>query len=359
MKPISIVFAGSFQDYSGIILQHLIESTQYTVIGVITTPPLTSKNSLDQLNPVHQLAEKHHIPVMTPSVADDEVITEIQQEFGQPDFLLTAGYGKLLPASWLSFPRFKALNVHFSLLPAYRGANPAEWMLIRGETLAGVSVIEMSPEFDTGAIISRSAVAIEPADTRQSLYAKLYQRGGEITIKTIAKYLEWLTADEPIDVVAEISQKPELDTFELHLPPVVQKTSPTPYASRFTRDDGFIAWEYVQEAMQSQVETKKHSISPGKIGRQLAQSWFSSNENELAITHAELCQQIERSARALYGFPSLWTTVSTTKGEKRLKIHSAKIIKNAHQISLQLQQVQLAGQQVAKWNQIKNAITAN
>ena len=76
------------------------------------------------------------------------------------DFFLTAGYGKILPQSWLTFPKNGSLNLHFSLLPAYRGANPAEWAIMIGEKRTGITLMQMNQKLDGGDIIEQRELPI-------------------------------------------------------------------------------------------------------------------------------------------------------------------------------------------------------
>jgi len=103
----------------------------------------------------------------------------------RPDALVTVAYGRILPAGLLELPRLKPLNLHFSLLPAYRGAAPVAWALINGETSTGLSVIEMVPRLDAGPILAQEEVAIEPGETAGQLGLRLAERGARLLIETL------------------------------------------------------------------------------------------------------------------------------------------------------------------------------
>ncbi len=161
--------------------------------------------------PLYEIADLSKIPNIT-----------------KPDFLVVAGYGQKIPTGWLEFPRVMAINMHQSLLPEYRGANPSEWAILRGETKTGVTLLKMSEDFDQGDIIAQKEIAIEPTDTRQTLYDKLYRLGAELLVETLPKK-------------------------ELH--PRPQPKGDFFYARRLTRDDGFVPWEKF-DIHSKELETK-------------------------------------------------------------------------------------------------------
>jgi methionyl-tRNA formyltransferase len=250
----------------------------------------------------------------------------------KPDFLLTAGYGKLVPESWLSFPNKMSVNLHLSLLPDFRGANPAEWGLLLGMEKTGVTLIEMSPEFDTGKILAQAEIPVHNTDdTRETIYEKLYALGG----KHIAQWISNVDA----------------------LPKIPQTNSVYPYAARFLRDDGFMSW-HILEALVIGKEVSQDSIGQDQLmGKRLYEAW------SWCRTHSDICKTeslavfVARASRALRGFPRLWTLAPTPKGPKRLKIHLATTEKHNGTDLLKLENVQLEGQQPATWAQIKNAIS--
>src|SRR4030042_2446415 len=128
MKNIRIIFFGSFQTYSVQVLQCLTE--RFRVVAVVTTPPKPQGRHLTLTpTPVELFARRCDIPVFAP-----DQLKGVPRAMPKPDFFVVAGYGKRIPASWLTFPNVMALHAHPSLLPRYRGVFPAVWALLRGET---------------------------------------------------------------------------------------------------------------------------------------------------------------------------------------------------------------------------------
>ena len=175
----SVVFFGSFQNFSTKTLQKLIESHQFTINAVITTPPKPANHGVITKTHTHLFCEANNIPVYP--LEDLNFIPETIQK---PDFILVSGYGKIIPDNWLNFPKIMAINAHQSLLPNYAGRFPAQWAILNGETETGVTLIKMSAKFDKGDILAQSKINILPIDTSESLYTRLYELSAALFIET-------------------------------------------------------------------------------------------------------------------------------------------------------------------------------
>jgi methionyl-tRNA formyltransferase len=339
MTP-NVVFFGSFQNYSQLILDRLLASPLVKVVAVVTTPPPPNNKKQDiNKNPVQVMAEAQDLPVFIPEVMDDSALSSVMAVNSPIDYFVTAGYGKLLPPAWLTAPHLASLNLHFSLLPKYRGANPAEWALMLAETVTGVTLIEMSPEFDTGTMIAQATCDIASTDTRETLYQKLYELGGEVLPSMVATYHSFRTG-KPLPVESSTSETP---VITLTLPPLAQSESPTPYAKRLRREDGFIPWSMIQASMNG-VASDPISTS-GSLSESLQTMCRYLKQSITA-------DFLERATRALAGFPGVWTVIPTAKGEKRMKILSGRIENDRFVLQL----VQVEGQSPANWNQVKNVV---
>lgn len=204
----SVVFFGSFQNFSTNTLQKLINSNLFAINAVITTPPRPGDRGTITKTHTHLFCEQNNIPVY-PLENLDTIPIQIQK----PDFILVSGYGKIIPQNWLNFPKLMAINAHQSLLPAYAGRFPAQWAILKGEKETGVTLIKMSSKFDKGEIIIQSKIDILPTDTSNTLYTKLY----------------------------DLSAKLFIDTA-----PIIDKIIPTPqsgsgfYARQLTKDDSYV-----------------------------------------------------------------------------------------------------------------------
>ena len=148
-------------------------SSEHQVVLVITQPdkPAGRGRAIKQ-SVVGEWASSRGIPVVKPITSDD-LIGSIEDL----DCVVTIGYGVLLPQHILDLPKHGFINLHFSLLPAYRGAAPAQWALQNGETSTGVSVFQLEKGMDTGPIYSQRAIAIDPKWRTVELLQALAQEG--------------------------------------------------------------------------------------------------------------------------------------------------------------------------------------
>lgn len=124
-----------------------------------------------------QYAEEFGYPVVKP-----DRLRDVQEQLTRyaSDYILTAAYGKILPPWLLALPRFGAYNLHASLLPRWRGANPIAWAIRAGDTETGVTLMEMDRGLDTGPVVGQRRVTIEDQDTTGSLTEKLAQTAAEL-----------------------------------------------------------------------------------------------------------------------------------------------------------------------------------
>lgn len=136
--------------------------------GRVLTPPA-----------VKLAAAELGIPVLQPRrVREPEFIGTLRTH--EPDAIVVAAYGQILPREILALPRFGCINIHASLLPAYRGAAPINWAIIRGERETGITIMQMDEGMDTGAILLQERIPIDPDDTAGTLGEKLSVLGANM-----------------------------------------------------------------------------------------------------------------------------------------------------------------------------------
>ena len=185
-KPVSdarIVFMGT-PDFAAETLTALCEAG-YTVVLAVTQPDRPKGRKMEILSgPVHAEAVRRGIPVFQPRrVRDPEAVERIRE--AEPDLIAVAAFGQIIPASILAMPEYGCLNVHASLLPAYRGAAPIQTAILDGAGETGVTIMRMNEGLDTGDIITQRAVQIAPEDTGGSLFDKLSRLGADLLVETI------------------------------------------------------------------------------------------------------------------------------------------------------------------------------
>lgn len=166
-----VIFMGT-PDYAVVTLEALIKAG-HEVAAVFAQPdkPVGRKRILTA-PPVKVCAEENGIPVFQPQTLKGEETAE-QIRAIAPDVIVVVAYGKLLPESILSIPKYGCVNGHASLLPAYRGASPIQWCIVCGEKKTGVTVMQMDKGMDTGDILSVEEVEIGEEETAEELFERL------------------------------------------------------------------------------------------------------------------------------------------------------------------------------------------
>ena len=149
-----------------------------SVAAVVTQPDKPAGRSLAVVpGPVKAAALKLGLVVLVP---ETPALVAVQLRQFKPDLAVSVAYGKILPQEILSLPVLGSLNVHFSLLPRYRGAAPVQWCLARGETKTGVTVFWMEPKLDAGPIFIQRETAVFADEDAGGLFARLGELGREL-----------------------------------------------------------------------------------------------------------------------------------------------------------------------------------
>lgn len=181
-----IIFFGT-PEFAEIILERLIDS-EYKPSLVVTAPdkPVGRKQVLTP-PPVKSLAIEHGIEVLQPHKLDEKFAYSLQ--LTAYSLFVVAAYGKIIPKNILDIPKRGTLNVHPSLLPAYRGASPIQTALLHGDTKGGLTIMLMDEKMDHGPILTQRKWQITNSDTTETLSKKLADLGAELLIETIPKLL--------------------------------------------------------------------------------------------------------------------------------------------------------------------------
>lgn len=198
MSTCRIVFMGT-PAFAVPPLEALLASP-YQVVGVFTQPdrPVGRGQQL-AAPPVKQRALAHGLPVFQPAKlrGNDEALAKLKE--WAPDCIVVVAYGQILPVPVLDLPPFRCLNVHASLLPAYRGAAPIAWSLIHGERETGVTTMLMEQGLDTGPILQMARTPIDPDETAETLSARLSLMGADLLLQTLAGWFAGTLTPLPQD----------------------------------------------------------------------------------------------------------------------------------------------------------------
>lgn len=159
------------------------------VPSVVITNPDAPRGRKQVMTPseTRVLAEEHNIPVIAPENLTEGVIEDIRS-YGCT-YAIVVAYGKLLPESLIQTFSKGILNVHYSLLPKYRGATPVEAALLNGDEVTGVTIQKMVKALDAGDIIAHKETAIGPTETTPQLRARLIDIGAELLCETLPSYV--------------------------------------------------------------------------------------------------------------------------------------------------------------------------
>jgi methionyl-tRNA formyltransferase len=170
-------------------LESLLGSTD-RVVGVVTRPDRPSgRGQKPAPSPVRKLAEAHGVPVTAPEkIRAPEVLETLR--LWRPQIIVVVAYGRILPKTILDLPPYGCLNVHYSLLPKYRGAAPAAWTIINGEEQGGVTTMKLVEKMDAGAIYLQEPLPLAPDETTGSLQKKLTPIGSRLLAETLGRLKE-------------------------------------------------------------------------------------------------------------------------------------------------------------------------
>ena len=200
----------------------------YEVTAVVTQPDKPKGRGKTLLpTPVKEEALMHEIPVYQPQrVRKNPEFLETLKEI-DPDIIIVAAFGQIIPKEILELPKFGCINIHASLLPKYRGAAPIQQAVIDGEKESGVTIMQMGEGLDTGDMISKIIIPLAQDETGGSLFGKLAQAGAELLIKTLPSIEQG---------TAEREKQPE--------------ESPTPYAAMITKQMGLMNFSKPAEELE-------------------------------------------------------------------------------------------------------------
>ena len=200
---IRIVYMGT-PDFAVEPLEAIIKAG-YEVTAVVTQPDKQKGRGKEvKMTPVKVCALRHGIPVFQPvKIKEPEAVAELEKY--QADLFVVAAFGQLLSEEILNMPEYGCINIHASLLPAYRGAAPIQWAVLNGEKESGVTIMQMDKGLDTGDMLLKRSVELSPKETGDSLHDKLMHLGAELIVEALSKL-------EKGELVPE-KQKDELSSY--------------------------------------------------------------------------------------------------------------------------------------------------
>jgi methionyl-tRNA formyltransferase len=162
-----------------------LERAGHSILGVVTRIDKPAGRGRGVTPPaVKVAAEKLGLPVYQPRRVRDPQFIETLNGL-QPDAIIVAAYGQILPTVILELPRYGCVNIHASLLPAYRGAAPINWSIVRGDRETGVTIMQMDAGMDTGGVLMQERMPIDAEDTAGSVTEKLSNLGADLIVRAL------------------------------------------------------------------------------------------------------------------------------------------------------------------------------
>ncbi len=190
MHNLNFVFFGT-PDVASETLE-ILKANGYLPSLIVTTPDKPQgRKMVVTPPPVKAWAQKNNIPYLQPEKINQDFINSLRNSphvghvEKKYDIFIVVAYGKILPEVLINTPKLGTINIHYSILPKYRGASPVEACLLNGDKETGVSIQQMIFQLDSGAIIAEEKLNIDINDTKTELREKLIKIGGELLCKTI------------------------------------------------------------------------------------------------------------------------------------------------------------------------------
>lgn len=216
-------------DFSVGALKSLAENG-YEIAGVVTQPDKPrGRGKASAMTPVKEAALELGLTVYQPSRVREQSFMDTVRALN-PDVIVVSAFGQIIPKALLELPRYGCVNIHASLLPKYRGAAPIQWAVMDGEPVSGVTIMQMDEGLDTGDMLAKTEVPLEPDETGGSLFDKLSRAGAELLIRTLP-------------ALEQGTLTPEKQPLE----------SPTAYARMIRKEDGRIDWNLEAEAIERRI----------------------------------------------------------------------------------------------------------
>jgi methionyl-tRNA formyltransferase len=257
---------------------------EHELLAVVTQPDKPKGRGLKlKPSPVKELAEKMNLKVLTPQKLDEEFKKVLMGL--NPEVIVVAAYGKILPNWLLNLPPKDCLNVHPSLLPRFRGAAPIQRAIIQGERVTGVSIIKLSEEMDAGDIYASVEVVIEEDDDYASLEKKLAAAGSDLLLEVLRKL-----------------EKGEIE-------PVPQDHSKATYAPKIEKEEMVIVWKENAEKIRNLVR----ALSP----KPCAKTFFKGKEIKILKTSLEDIQG--EPGEVILAHPKRGLIISAGKGSLKIE----------------------------------------
>ncbi len=255
MQGLRIIFAGT-PDFAAPALAALIEAG-HEIVLVLTQPDRPSGRGMKlKASPVKELALEYDIEVFQPETLKDSR-AQSRIEDTKADVIIVAAYGLIIPTNVLNMPRLGCFNIHASLLPRWRGAAPIQRSLLAGDEETGVTIMEVVPALDAGAMISKGVVPITELDTAQTLHDALAKTGADLMVKAM----------ENLSKNGTLASTPQDDSL-------------VTYAEKLQKSEAMIDWNKSADAISKQVRAfNPFPVATAMLNGEVCRIWMATKKS--------------------------------------------------------------------------------
>ncbi len=255
MQALRIIFAGT-PDFAAPALASLIEAG-HKIVLVLTQPDRPSGRGMKlKASPVKELALQHGIEVFQPETLKDAA-AQSRVEEAKADVMIVAAYGLIIPTNVLNMPRLGCYNIHASLLPRWRGAAPIQRSLLAGDKETGVTIMEVVPALDAGAMISKGIVPITELDTAQTLHDALAKKGADLMVEAMGNLSKY----------GALASTPQDD-------------SSVTYAEKLQKSEAAIDWNESADAISKQVRAfNPFPVATAMLNGEICRIWMATKKS--------------------------------------------------------------------------------
>jgi len=306
-----IVFMGS-PDFAVPALKRLAEA--YRLVGVVTQPDRPGGRGRNLLPPAVKItALELGLPILQPEKLHKPQAVE-QLKLWFPDLIVVAAFGQILRQDVLDLPRFGCLNIHASLLPRWRGAAPIQACLLAGDAETGVTLMKLDAGMDTGPLLGRRSIPIQPQDTAGSLSEQLSLLGADFLMETLPSFMDGIvhpqTQDNSQATYAPMLHKTDgLLDFSFPADLLARRVRAfNPWPGAFTTHQGAILKVHTAHAEVGESKPGRHHILAGRPAIATSQGWLVLDEVQPAGKRTMSGQAFLAGARD-------WLAAPITTGE--------------------------------------------
>ena len=246
-----IIFAGT-PEFAVPALEALIKAG-HDIVMVLTQPDRPAGRGMKlRASPIKQLALMHQLNIFQPeSLKPEDVQAKIAAM--QSDAMVVAAYGLIIPTAVLGMPKLGCYNIHGSLLPRWRGAAPIHRAILAGDQETGVTIMEVVPKLDAGAMISRARIPISDMDTTQSLHDAISQEGAQLMVNAMQTLQE-----------------------QGSLPSEQQDESLVTYAHKVEKSESVLDWQKTATELSRQVRAfNPFPVATAKFRGEVCRIWLA------------------------------------------------------------------------------------